>query len=280
MAVSGCASSWAIEAVSSPRVVRRRGVGAPALRAAHEESQDQSALQHSDSDPADDVASIRLPRREGAITDLASRRQACLVETPPPQLAPVEDVGVRALFNHGNGRRRLAAQDTGGDLGRLPPMRAEAIDVTSDHAAVEVLIDGDVDGGVGDASDPRHRVVRDERALGAVPEQGQIEDDALLRQLRHGGEEFRHRQVGQIRDPDALLERSQIAPRDRLQLPIELRGSADDEQVPHLRLEAESDVERRREGAFHGDAGDMRRQRLPLQGGKINAAEDDRDARE
>jgi hypothetical protein len=100
--------------------------GPPALCEADEKADDQRALRHGDSDPGEDVALVHVPQREGAMTDLGSRGQTCVIETPPTQLFPVDDVRIHGLLDHREVRRGLAAQYTDADLRRLTPVCADA----------------------------------------------------------------------------------------------------------------------------------------------------------
>ena len=147
--------------------------------------------------------------------------------------------------------------------------------MAADRSQTEELVDRDIDRSIGHSRDQRQGVVRDERTLLAVGEEGQKEHDALRWQLGDRLQKSRHRQVGEVCDGYARLEPLEITPRNALELPVERGHSSHDEDTSSFRLQAQGDVKRGCEVASHEDAGHVRPQRLAFEIRRIGATEHD-----
>ena len=256
-----------------------RQVGAPALRQAHQQRHQQRALQENEGDARDDIPLVGIPQRRGAELYRAPRRQPLLVDPPALQLPPVEDILVIVSLQRWNGGRRLAAEDAQADFGRVPPVVGDAVDMPAERSETDVLIERHVDRGAGDLGDARERLVGDERPARAVGEKGEIDDRAARRQSRDPGQQLVDRQPGEIADPDPVLERFKLAPRDREEPLVESGRAADHDDLVGVGLQPQRDGERGSEGPLHQDAGDVGGG-AALDVGGVDDAEDDRHAGE
>ena len=221
---------------------------------------------------------VPIPDRWLAEPDDALRGQASFVEAPSRELSGVEDVRARLQLANGNGGWRFAPKHPHAQLAGTVAVPLDAVEMTADCAATEVLVHEHVDRNVGRLGELRHRVVRDVGATPSIPEERHEQDDGLRRQMRHGQSEIAHRQLGEVFEGETVLECPQLVSRQLQQVPVERRSPSDDHDMTSLRLQPKGDVERRREGAFQKNACDVGWKRDALDVGRVGAAEDDWDA--
>ena len=95
-----------------PEALSQAALRPPALGAAREQADDEGALHDEQRGAARDVPLVEVPGRRRPETDDAARGQPSLVESPAPELPPVEHVPVVCGLDDGNGLGSFPAEDS------------------------------------------------------------------------------------------------------------------------------------------------------------------------
>ena len=118
--------------------------------------------------------------------------QPALVDAPASQLPPVEHVDARRQLDWRDRRGRGAGEEPQREARRRLPMGIEAVQVPTDDAATQILVEKCVDRRVGRARDLLRGLVRDEWPAGAVGEHRGVQHDRPRREVRERVEEIGH----------------------------------------------------------------------------------------
>jgi hypothetical protein len=157
-------------------------------------------------------------------------------------------------------------------------VRREAVKASSDDAATEVLIEEAIDGSARRLRDALCDVVGDEGRPGAVLEERRVQHDGVRRQARELGEHVLQRTCRQVGERDTAVVGAEFASRLIEQPPIERGFAGHDDDASRVRMDAERDLEGRRELTLDQNAADVRRQRPVAELPSVDPAEDDRRA--
>ena len=128
----------------------------------------------------------------------------------------------------------------------LRAVRCKAVHVATDETTANVLIDKTIDRHARGLRNSLHDFVGHEGLPGAISKKGRVEDDRMWRQLREFFQELLHRRCGQISEGYASIIRLELLPRCVEEFEIDLGTAANHHDIFGRRMEAESELKRRR----------------------------------
>ena len=185
---------------------------------------------------------------------------ARLTDVPPPELAPINQIGVFAGGLDADLFGLLSRQNPQAEPGRTFARRLETDDATADSPAADVAIDIAIDGRIGDLGQPREGIGRNDHLACAVLHNVEVVDDAVGGKMGHLLQKRVHRQRGQIDELALARVRSEGCLRLGGPVRVESGRTGDDVDMLRVRIEPQGQFERAREFQFDGNADHIRRQ--------------------
>ena len=137
----------------------KRGLRSTSHTTLDQQRSDQGGLQQEHADREEDGRPVALPLRDETVPHDGAGREPALIDPPATQLPPVEHVGAHRPLDRGDGRWGSAGEKPEREAGRLLAVGIEAVQVPTDDAAAEVLVQEPIDRRVGACarSGPRPR---------------------------------------------------------------------------------------------------------------------------
>ena len=216
-------------------------VGPLSLGPLNEQRGDERGLNAAHDPGPDDLRPVRGPERLLTEPDDGAGRQVGLGDAPPPELAPVEQIGIRI-------RRRRSAHVLTGEQpqrepGRVLPLRREAEHPTAHRPAADVGVDMAVDRGVRPRGQLFQYLRGDERPPCPVLEDVEVVDHAPGGQRGDPGQQVAHWQSGQVLELHPAGVGCERPPGLAFPVTVVVGRPGDNDHAPGVGVEAEGEVE-------------------------------------